>query len=66
MNKDNLSFFGPEIEKRVLKAAELFDFEVHEEHKAVTSTILLALKKHDKLAVEEGILAAGRIRRFLG
>jgi len=66
LNKDNLSFFGPEIEKRVLKAAELFDFEVHEEHKAVTSTILLALKKHDKLAVEEGILAAGRIRRFLG
>ena len=65
-NKDNLSFFPIAIRRRVLKAAKLFDFEVNQEHQKITTNVVRALKKGDTISIQEGILNAGRIRRFLG
>ncbi|MBI2572864.1 phosphoenolpyruvate carboxylase [Candidatus Woesearchaeota archaeon] len=65
-NKDNLSYFPQPIQKAVKKALTLFDYEVNEEHAAMSNRILTCVKKNDHAGLHEGILAAGRIRRFLG
>src|SRR3989338_3809167 len=65
-NKDNLWFFPQEVQKKVLKALNLFEFEVNEEHKVCSSTIMAAFRSNQKEAISEEILKAGRIRQFLG
>src|SRR3989338_1905864 len=65
-NKENLAFFPEPVQKRVKRAATMFDFEVNEEHQELSSQILAAVKKNETLVVEEKVLAAARLRRFLG
>ncbi len=65
---DALQFFNPnvlkiipnEVAKRL--AVDKFEFEVNEEHKAVTDEIIRSLDKLD----EEKIVRAAYIRKFLG
>ncbi|PIZ52289.1 phosphoenolpyruvate carboxylase [Candidatus Woesearchaeota archaeon CG_4_10_14_0_2_um_filter_33_13] len=66
VNKNNLDFFGSDIKEKVLQALELFDVEINKEHQAVSSDVLEALKRNDTLALQEHILKAAQIRRFLG
>jgi orotidine-5'-phosphate decarboxylase len=57
-NKDNLSFFPHEIQTKVTQAAKLFGYEINEEHKQHSTTILNSLKHHDIPKIQESILAA--------
>ncbi len=65
-NEDNLRHFPLEIRKRAQKVCSLFDFNVDPEHKRITSQIMAGIKNQDVAAVEEGVLEAGKIRKFLG
>ncbi|MFC1800954.1 phosphoenolpyruvate carboxylase [Nanoarchaeota archaeon] len=65
-NKDNLSFFPQEIQRKVLPVLEKFNYEVNQEHQQATGKILSAIKKQDVLSVQENMLKAGHIRQFLG
>ena len=62
INKEDHNWYGIDIDK----AVKHFDFEVNEEHKALTSDILNAFKANDTLTIQEEITDAARIRRFLG
>jgi len=65
-NKNNLNYFPIEIQKRVLSVIDKFQFQVNEEHQHITTHILDSLRKNDFLAIQEGIIDAGKVRRFLG
>ena len=65
-NKDTLSFFPKEIQKRVLKALELFEYEPDQEHNRLTSSIVKDLKDNNIQEVEDNVVKAARIRQFLG
>ncbi len=65
-NKENLGYFPTSIQTAVKKGMALVDHTVNEEHAEMSSRILTAVKKNDHAGLHEGILAAGRIRKFLG
>jgi len=66
LNTNNLHYFPPEIQKRVLKVSQLFSHEINEEHKTHSTAILNALKQYDPQKIHESILSAGKVRKFLG
>jgi len=66
LNKDNLSFFPHEIQTKVQQASQLFTYEINEEHQQHSTQILNSLKHHDIPKIQESILAAARVRKFLG
>lgn len=66
LNKENLKYFPLGIKKRVEKVCKLFEFNVDEEHKKITNQIIKGLKKQDVVTIKEGVLEAGKIRKFLG
>ncbi|NOX71922.1 MAG: phosphoenolpyruvate carboxylase [Candidatus Micrarchaeota archaeon] len=65
-NKDNLKFLPQSFRKRAEKTAELFDFTIDERHNELTTTVMKAFRKHDMLSLQENIVKAANIRRFLG
>ena len=66
VNKDNLDFFGPVIKEKVLQALELFDIKINKEHEKASSDVLESLKRNDIITLQEHILKAAQIRKFLG
>ncbi len=66
LNKDNLSYFPKEISSRALRVANIFTHEPNQEHHLHSSNIIHALKQNDLQKIQESILAAGKVRKFLG
>ena len=73
-NKDTLSFFPAEIQKKIHSVLELFSLDsagnivddVDREHAAITSSIVNELKHQNTAKIGELIAEAGKIRQFLG
>lgn len=65
-NKDNLKYLPIEIQSKVNNILSKFDFEVDENHKTITTSIMESIRKRDFTNIEENILKAGNIRNFLG
>ena len=66
MNKDNFVFFPDPIISEIGKTLQLFDFEVNEKHKKITSITLEDYKKRNFATLSENIIRAGSVRGFLG
>ncbi|MDD5090629.1 MAG: phosphoenolpyruvate carboxylase [Candidatus Wallbacteria bacterium] len=66
VNRRNLDYFPWSVRRKINRVLEMFDFRVNAEHEEITTEILAALKKQDIHRVQEGILKAAHIRRFLG
>lgn len=63
LNPDN-PFIDPDISS-VLKEMDL-DFQINEEHKQITDNVLSAIRKKQDTEIDENILRAANIRKFLG
>lgn len=66
LNKNNLAFFPRDIQKRVLKAEKLVDYEPDRKHQKITSIILNDYNHNDFQSLTENIVRAASIRGFLG
>ena len=66
LNKNNLSFFPQEIQTKVHLAAKLFQYTPNDEHNYQSAALLTHLKHHNIPKIQESILTAARIRKFLG
>ncbi len=66
LNKANLKYFSPAIQKSVLKSASLFGFEPNKEHNELTSQIFQDFRKLRTTSINEKIIKAAHIRGFLG
>ncbi len=66
INKKNLKYFPTAIQKKVLKVLDTFEYEVNDGHKQITTEILDAVKKKDKLTIQGNVIKAGQVRQFLG
>ncbi len=66
LNKNNLHLFPPAIKERVAKVCSLFQYEENSEHSEMTTAIGEAFSKQQFSALQEKIIAAGKIRNFLG
>ncbi len=66
LNVDNLSYFHPTIQKKVLHVASMFKYETNKAHKEATDKVMQAVKSDDSALISEWILKAGHIRKFLG
>jgi len=68
--KDSLRYFNPRVvdllPKEVSLRLDIVDFEVDEEHKMVTDEIIDMLRKGNLDILQEKIVQAAYIRRFLG
>lgn len=65
LNKDNLRLLPHALQGEVEKALGLFDFDVNDDHKAVTDVIAQDYAKKSP-SLQENITRAGAIRGFLG
>ncbi len=66
LNKDNLKYFPSEVSQKVLRVADMFPHQMNEEHHEETTKVMQALRAQDILGLQENILSAGKIRKFLG
>ena len=64
--KDNSPFSDLLYDKAIEKATELCDFEINQEHKALTTQILKDYKHMNTGSMAENIIKAGHLRGFLG
>lgn len=65
LNKENLKLF-PEIEKKILPVLERFEFETDEPHRALSKYILKKVENGGHEALQEEIVKAATMRKFLG
>ena len=66
MNKDNIKYFPPAVQKSLDIASKLVDFEVDSAHKKLTGIIMESFRKEHAESLSENITKAAWIRRFLG
>ncbi|PIN70530.1 phosphoenolpyruvate carboxylase [Candidatus Woesearchaeota archaeon CG11_big_fil_rev_8_21_14_0_20_43_8] len=66
LNRENLSFFPPEIVKDIERLTAQFDPSIDRAHQKITSIILEDYKKNNTVALSENISRAASIRGFLG
>lgn len=65
LNRENLKLF-PEIEKKMAQVLERFEFEGHEGHRALSKYILKKVEAGGHEALQEEIVKAAAMRKFLG
>ncbi|MGC8842950.1 MAG: phosphoenolpyruvate carboxylase [bacterium] len=66
-NPDVLTILPAKIKEDVEKALKLFDFQLNEEHREITSRIINILKNEQRNEqIAELIVQSARIRKFLG
>lgn len=65
LNLENLKMF-PEIEKKILPVLERFEFETDEPHRALSKYILKKVEAGGHEALQEEIVKAATMRKFLG
>ncbi len=66
LNEENLRVFPHEIVERIGMLKKIVDYDINEEHKNITSTIIEDLKRKDYRLLSENIARAGFVRKFLG
>jgi phosphoenolpyruvate carboxylase len=72
--RDALSYFNPaslelldgNLKDEISRAIRNFDFQTNKEHEMVTSEIVRSIKENQTEKIQELVIEAGRIRRFLG
>jgi phosphoenolpyruvate carboxylase len=68
--KDSLKYFNPRVLKIIPKELspriDLVDFEIDEAHRAITDEVIGSLKKGNLDLLQEKIVQAANIRKFLG
>jgi len=65
-NKNNLTFFPLPVQKQIEKALQLFDFQINESHQIITTEIMTAFKKQNNSILQQKVLEAAHLRKFLG
>ena len=63
-NEDVLTILPDEVRKNL--KLDWGDFQINHEHKAVTSRIITAVKEKDGSNLQNMLIEAAHVRRFLG
>lgn len=66
LNIDNIKHMPKPVQKSIIRASKIIDFETDEAHKNLTSCIMSDFKKQRTEALVEDITKAAWIRKFLG
>lgn len=65
-NRENLGILPESVRKKVLSAIKLFEYVENPEHYEATTKIVEAMRHNDHQAMNDWILKAAEIRKFLG
>ena len=66
LNRENLGLFPESIRKKVLKTIKMFNYVENPEHYEATTKVAEAIRHNDHQAMNEWILKAAQVRKFLG
>jgi phosphoenolpyruvate carboxylase len=66
LNRENLGILPESVRKKVLSAIKLFSYEENPEHSEATTKIVEAMRQNDQQAMNDWILKAAEVRKFLG
>jgi len=65
-NRENLGILPESVRKKVLGAIKLFDYVENPEHYEATTKVVEAMRHNDHQAMNDWILKAAEVRKFLG
>ncbi|MGV8151283.1 MAG: phosphoenolpyruvate carboxylase [Candidatus Woesearchaeota archaeon] len=66
LNRENLGILPESVRKKVLNALKLFEYEENIEHYEATTKIVEAMKHNDQQGMNDWVLKAAEVRKFLG
>lgn len=65
-NVENIQSVSPDLAKQTKEAIKRFDVTVNEEHCEATAEVMRAVREENHAGMQEKILKAGWVRKFLG
>lgn len=66
LNRENIGLFPESVRKNLLKTITMFDYEENSAHYDATTKVAEALRHNDHNGLNEWVLKAAHIRKFLG
>ncbi|MEM2144716.1 MAG: phosphoenolpyruvate carboxylase [Candidatus Jordarchaeaceae archaeon] len=66
LNQDNLKLLNPSLAEKIRETAKEYEYETNTEHQNLTTQIVNLFKKNEPAKMQEKIIEAGALRRYLG
>lgn len=66
LNQDNLKLLNPSLAEKIRETAKEYEYETNTEHQNLTTQIVNLFKKNETAKMQEKIIEAGALRRYLG